>query len=127
MELALFVWLASVVGGIATFVGITGSVLAVGTAFVYGVKYLSWADFGGADAAKPSFKFHATGVLFGLVLIFVANLIPSQKTMYLMAGAWAGQAVVQSETADKVLKIVNGKLDEYLIDMEKSVKEEVKK
>lgn len=39
----------------------------------------------------------------------------------------AGQEVVQSETADKVLKIVNGKLDEYLEEVEKSVKEEVKK
>lgn len=94
---------------------------------MYGIKYIAWADSCSANSVKPSFKFHATGVFLGLLLIFVANIIPSQKTMYLMAGAWAGQAVVQSETADKVLKIVNGKLDEYLNDVEKSVKEGVKK
>ena len=46
-------------------------------------------------------------------------LIPNQKTVYMMAGAYVSQKMVQSETADKVVKIVNRKLDDYLEEVEK--------
>lgn len=42
--------------------------------------------------------------------------------MYVMAGAWAGQKMVQSEAAEKVVKIINLKLDEYLQEAEKELK-----
>jgi len=42
--------------------------------------------------------------------------------MYMMAAAYGSQQLVQSEAAEKVVKIVNGKLDEYLQEIEQKGK-----
>jgi len=53
-----------------------------------------------------------------LVLAFTSVLIPSEKTMYVMVGAYAAQKVYQSpETkviSEKVLKVIEQKLDEQI-------------
>ena len=53
-----------------------------------------------------------------LIIGFCAILIPSQKTMYVMVGAYAAQKVAQSpETkviSEKVLKIIEIELDEQI-------------
>jgi len=53
-----------------------------------------------------------------LVLGFCTVLIPSQKTMYVMVGAYAAQKVAQSpETriiSEKVLKVIEKELDEQI-------------
>lgn len=117
MELALFVWLASIVGGVANLLGFMSIVLT-------GVIIMALAH---SFIEEKPFKLRSWVVPVLVVCGLISVLLPSQKTMYLMAGVWAGQAVVQSETADKVLKIVNGKLDEYLNDVEKSSKEGVER
>lgn len=52
------------------------------------------------------------------VCLFLSVLLPSQKTMYLMAGAIVGQEVINnkqvSENLDKVNKIISDKLNSYL-------------
>jgi TRAP-type C4-dicarboxylate transport system permease large subunit len=49
---------------------------------------------------------------------FVAILIPSEKTAYIMVGAYATQKVAENEkvqeTGQKVLSIINNKLDSYV-------------
>ena len=49
--------------------------------------------------------------------------MPDQKTVYMATGAYLGQKVVQSEAGDKVVKILNVKLDEYLKEAEEKLKE----
>ena len=46
--------------------------------------------------------------------------------MYVMAAAYGAQQVAQSETADKVVTLINNKLDEYIKDVKTSVKEKSK-
>ena len=57
-----------------------------------------------------------------MVFAFIATLLPSEKTMYLAGAAYMGQKAVQSEAADKVVKILNNKLDEYLKEAEDKLK-----
>ncbi len=49
-----------------------------------------------------------------LVMLCIEVGIPSQKTMYLILGSETGEELVTSETAKRVHKVVNMKLDEYL-------------
>lgn len=131
MELMMFIWLASVVESIKTGLGI---ILVLCVAYA-GFK-VGWAMFH-ADTeytkhwepeqykrAMEIFKFKwLKGIGTVMVILgFIVAIIPTEKTLYMMAAGYGTQKVVQSETADKVLKIVNGKLGEYLNELEKSVK-----
>ena len=60
--------------------------------------------------SKLPVKAITTGLLLGTIAVF----IPSQRTIYMMAGAHYGMEALQSETAQKVAKLLNGKLDEEL-------------
>ena len=58
-----------------------------------------------------------------VISILTATLIPSERTMYIMAGLYAGDKVLdtvaQSETFQKTEQLLNKKLDEMLGDPEK--------
>lgn len=136
MELMLFIWAASTVGGIKVILCI---ILALCAAHACSkvIWALFHADTDYTKAYKPDqynkameiFKFkwmRGIGAVM-VILGIIVTVIPTEKTLYMMAAGYGAQAVVQSETADKVLKIVNGKLDEYLNDVEKSVKEGAKR
>lgn len=135
MELMLFIWFASVVESIEVGLGL---ILMLCAAYC-GLKVI-WAlfhvDTDYTKAYRPEQYNKALEILkfkwlkgIGTIMIilgFAVATIPTEKTLYMMAAGFGAQKVVQSETADKVLKIVNGKLDEYLVEMEKSVKEGAK-
>ena len=52
------------------------------------------------------------------IACFLMITIPSEKTAYMMVGAYAVQKVAQdprtAETSDKVIKLINKKLDEFI-------------
>lgn len=53
--------------------------------------------------------------LFTLVFsAFVSALLPAEKTMYLMAGAYTTQAVAQSTVGQKTVELIEQNLDEEL-------------
>ena len=118
MEFALFVWLASVIhtlSGVLVFCAILLALAVV-------ADLICTASHNAVYDGKLKFPFQKTwgkwctvGALF---LALLTSVIPSEKTMYMMAAAYGAQQVVQSEAAEKVVKIVNGKLDEYLAEIE---------
>jgi hypothetical protein len=55
-------------------------------------------------------KFIFTTVL----LATLAAVTPSEKTAYMMIGGYVAQQMVQSETSEKVVKIINMKLDQFI-------------
>lgn len=124
MEFALFVWLASVIGNIAIVLVLVGcaciATFLILTLIVAIHNDSTWKD----DKKKyPISNRFGKWVLFlGFSGFMISAILPNEKTMYLMAGAYAGQQVMQSETAGKVVKIVNSKLDEYIAEAEKSLK-----
>jgi len=69
-----------------------------------------------------------------LVCVFISGILPSEKTAYVMVGAYATQKVAESgavqETGSKVLTIINQKLDQYVqegVDAAESATETKKK
>lgn len=58
----------------------------------------------------------ALGILIASMLFL--TLLPTQKTAYMMVGAYAAQKVAENEkvqaTGSKVLKLIDQKLDEYI-------------
>ena len=117
MELALLVWFAGISGGISasfTFFGFAASAVSI-------VGYTMWyfSHISGQSPPPPKKRFALSFIVFCLGVWMMGLLIPNQKTVYMMAGAYVSQKMVQSETADKVVKIVNRKLDDYLEEVEK--------
>jgi hypothetical protein len=122
MEFAIFVWVASVIGKLAGF--FTGA--AILFAAVVAVDIICTASHNGVYDEKKKYPFQKRWgkwcTFIAAFLMLIASLLPSEKTMYVMAGAWAGQKMVESEAAGKVMKIINLKLDEYLQEAEKELK-----
>lgn len=131
MEFAIFVWLASVIPTIKSFLGfpVLLIVLYCGTKIVFAMFN---SDTGYTRKYEPEhykkamevwkFKWIKWPAIWVTVLSVTASLLPTEKTMYMMAAAYGSQKLVQSEAAGKVVKIINGKLDEYLEEMEQKVK-----
>lgn len=104
MSIVLLVYLASVVETFKCTLGWLSVVLVF--------LYLFLTDF--LRTAR-----HAKMVFTGLVIMFfTAVLIPSEKTIYIMAGASIAQDIANSPktaaTMDKVYKIIDSKLEEQL-------------
>lgn len=108
MELALFVYLAGVVSGIGGFMVFITIALFVAL-FGYIMAYTLQPTY---DHVKWEFK--KKYILVPVIAGLIASIIPSEKTMYMMLAGYTAQTVVQSDTADKVLKVINSKLDGYL-------------
>ena len=75
-----------------------------------------------SDTSKSIQKYMVAILLIG----FCTVLIPSQKTMYVMVGAYAAQKVAQSpETriiSEKVLKVIEKELDEKINEVKSTSK-----
>jgi len=58
------------------------------------------------------------------------TFLPSEKTAYMMVGAYAAQKVVENdkvqETGGKVLKLINQKLDDYVDEGAKEIEKKAK-
>lgn len=134
MEFALFVWLTGVIPTLKGFL-----LIPVACILIYCVCKIIWASFSSdayTEKYRPSsytkaidvwkFKWLKWPAIWVTALLVTASLLPTEKTMYMMAAAYGSQQLVQSEAAEKVVKIVNGKLDEYLQEIDKSVKEKAK-
>lgn len=122
METMLFVWAAANLTNIATFFAVCGGV-ALGLLFLFSLGCAINNDaYGKKDKYPISKRSWKVATAFALLAIFIANIIPSERTMYMMAAGYASQKMVQSEAAEKVVKIINLKLDEYLQEAEKELK-----
>lgn len=136
MEFAIFVWLASVIPAIKILLLVPASLIVLYCFAKIMFALMNLEDTHYIKKYAPEeytkamcvleFKWMKWPAIFVTMTVVIATLLPTERTMYMMAAAYGSQQMIQSEAADKVLKIVNGKLDEYLVDMEKSVKEGAK-
>ena len=63
-----------------------------------------------ATGKKVLKRMFSAFVILGLLTV----VIPSKQTMYLMAGAYAGQETYTSEVGQKALKVLDSKLEKYI-------------
>lgn len=113
MELATFIWVASIINGLKYLV------LGTGAAILF-VNISRCSVFLGAFDRPPyertkSFKIYS---LVGIAILYAGTLLPSERTMYMMAGGYLGQAATQSKTASLVVDIIDSKLEEYATELE---------
>lgn len=123
MELALLVYLISLlpsIGVAAVFISIFGGAALV---FLWGALLLD-----------DLFKSRLWPTVFTLIWVFwafVAMLIPSEKTAYLMVGAYATQKIAEApktqELGAEVLKIIELKIKHYSEEAQKEMLEKVAK
>ena len=129
MELAFLVYVISLLDNIT----VTLRVLAVcsgGFAFAYLLTSSDYhslcasrgisedrAELFKTNAAK-TWKWFKIWVGIGVAFIGFANIIPSQKTAYMMIGAYAAQKVAENpktiDMSSKVFKIIESNLDRYV-------------
>lgn len=117
---ALFVWFAGTVSALSHWFSNTGTVLlvvAVGWMIIHTMLDSPYYEKAPPYKTKP-FKWVLS---CGIACSFISAVLPSEKTTYWMAGAYVGQTVVQSEVGDKVGKLLNQKLDEYLTEVSENV------
>lgn len=107
MELMWLVYGISVLSNIGVVSGLVlvfSMVTAIGAGIVYAASE--------GEAKFPFIKSLIATIVLSTAIVVV---VPSEKTMYTMAGAYATQKVAEApatrEVADKVLKIINEKLD----------------
>ena len=123
MELALLVYLISLlpsIGVAALFISVFGGVALI---FLWGAVLID--EF---------FKSRLWLTIFTLIWVFwafVAMLIPSEKTAYLMVGAYATQKIAEApktqELGAEVLKIIELKIKHYSEEAQKEMLEKVAK
>ena len=134
MELALFVYVVSVLPKIGGLLNLIFCVIAVYCGMKTVIALFNASDYEGEyrpDIYKKNteilkFKWLKIPATVMICVGILSSLIPSERTMYTALAAYAAQSVVQSSTADKVVTLINSKLDEYIKDVETSVKEKSK-
>ena len=107
MSIELFIYLAGLVGNLQSVMTVTLVIGGVGTLLYY--------IFSITEGVEPEdLKRWPVIVLLGLALLTAA--IPSERTMWLMAGAHVTQELLQSSTGKKVADLVNSKLEDAVRD-----------
>lgn len=122
MELALLVYVISLlpsIGAVAILVSFLGG---IGILFVWGATI------------EGLFKSRVWPIIFTLVWVFwcmVAMFIPSEKTAYLMVGAYATQKIAEApktqQLGAEVLKIIESKIKFYADQSAKELEEKLAK
>jgi hypothetical protein len=102
MSLVLIVYLIGVLPNLASFFGVLGGVillLILGTALYCTADMDSWASAEKITSHKALRKKALKFSWFPLLLILVANAIPSEKTMWYMIGAYGTQKLIDNPEA----------------------------
>ncbi|ARB06750.1 hypothetical protein FDH41_gp09 [Acinetobacter phage WCHABP12] len=123
MKLAMLVYFASLSTGLCAFLMLVGLILIA----VFGAVLINRSvtnDVYDHDAdyavkkrnqANSAFKAVKKFGLIGPLLIALSILIPSEKTIYIMAGAYATEQIASNERVQKigsdVLQVIEGKLE----------------
>jgi len=116
MSIELFIYIASIVGDIKAVIGLT-TIAFFMVMVVY--EIITAIDDGyNSEYIKNRVNIRNKLVIATIVLAFISALLPNERTMYMMAGAHIGKEAIESETASKIHKIIDKKLDEYMLQLE---------
>lgn len=109
MSIEMMIYLANVIPGVGVLCFIL-AIIAIAIAVVISLIY--W-DNGDETPVKVKH------LLLIVLLTLVSIGVPSERTIWMMAGASVGKDLIASETGVKVQKLLNSKLDELISEGEK--------
>jgi hypothetical protein len=129
MELALFIWAISSLDSITQMlIWIPISLLTAAgmwLAFVNDMSTYNDESREKRDKNKViAFKHAKRSLIAVLICLPIAVVLPSTKTAWMMTGGYVAQNVVTSETAKKLTKLVEAKLDSMIEGAMPKVKKE---
>ena len=116
MSIELLIYLADVVGKLHQFLYYV-SLLGICVAIVVYIGHKVNDEFDG----NTNYVNKPTGLVIVLFLglMLISCFIPYSRTIYMIAGASYSKEALQSETEVKIKKLIDGKLDEALAELEK--------
>ena len=128
MELALLVYVISLLKPIGIAIGISTFIVGV-VALLWWIGWLATRDYRPDD--QVSSKMPRRWTIATVLLILVSSVFPSEKTAYLMVGAYATQKIAEApktqELGAEVLKIIELKIKHYAAEAEKEMFEKLEK
>ena len=113
MSIELLIYVADLANRVPAII-VIASITIVGALIVAGVNMAETYD----DNSKTIDYCKKVGRISAIVIV-ICFFIPSQKTIYMVAGASIGRDIVQSDIAIKVKKIIESKLNDYVKELEK--------
>lgn len=123
MKLAMLVYFASLSKGLCAILLLAGCILVGVSIWVIIDRSITNDvydddndyDIGKRDRANSAVAATKKFLLVGPILIVLSILIPSEKTIYIMAGAYATEQIASNERVQKigsdVLQVIEGKLE----------------
>ncbi len=118
MTLALLVYLAGVITGLTKAVAlIFGATVCIYT--IYTIGYLisnehNWKNRG---------KFYKWPIAVILSSMLMTVVLPSERTMWMMAGAYTAQTVVESNVGKQTVELIELKLQDEIAKLKAKVQE----
>ena len=113
MSIELLIYIADLASRVPAII-IIASITIIGALSVAGVNTV--------DSYSDNSKIVATckkvGRISAIVMV-ICFFIPSQQTIYMVAGTAIGRDVMQSDIGIKVKKIIESKLNDYVKELEK--------
>lgn len=119
MDLALLVYGLSVLGNLNHALSV---LLALSAFSTFTCLFWLFVEYEHRDSLKVWLK---RAVITGSIILPIFLLVPNEKVMYTMVGAYAAQKVAEDpkvlQFSGKVLKIIENKLDSYIDEAAKKV------
>ncbi len=109
--LVLIIYLIGVLGGLNDLFALSGFLFLIVSFVLIIFIYLPDQEENIVNSLIRKLK---PSIITAFSCFLLAALTPSEKTAYLMLGAYATQEVVESEFGSKVLTIINKELDKIL-------------
>lgn len=121
MSLVFLIYLAGVITSIAKFLVFIFAI----TICIYAVYTLSYIFINQDDWHKRG-KFYKWPLAVILACGTIGAFLPSERTMWMMAGAYTGEKVMESTIGKQTLELIELKLAEELETIKSKVKEKTK-
>ena len=118
MSLVLIIYLAGVIAsisGLIKFIFITTSIM-----------YALYSSLYVVAEGRTDHTFRKWPLYVVLITGFVGALLPSERTMWMMAGAYTGQQVMESNIGKQTIELIEFKLAEELEVIKGKAKEKTK-
>lgn len=107
-------WAVDAVSGLVKFFGIIGTVGMFLTAF-FGVLAIISAEDPGMDRFRLMFSRHVKWMLtLALSFLFIAAVMPAQRTLHLMIAAKAGELAFDTRLGKKTIDAADAILDKII-------------
>lgn len=114
MSLITIIYLADVVNGLQTILGMLGIMLGIVSIGFFGYIH----DINRFTDSKTTHKLPIIGLICSVLMLFLTSFIPSKETIYMMTAVHYGQELAKTpqvnELSSKVYTILNSKLDEMM-------------